>query len=446
MVDKIKDSLKIAPIYIGLALLISLIVSTVVHEASFAETVNYNLTINDSMTLTIPTDTISLNLNPSTSPFATSSITTTVGTNNQYGYTLTMKSSDGGTDLKEQDDSTRVISTLAAETTAADFETLAGARWGYAKNSGNYLPFVSGVEISSSDAAVNADVTNLTFGAKTDYMTPAGTYKITLNFAAVGKTGVQYMQDMASSYCTSTPTIAVDSRDSKEYTIARLADGKCWMISNLNLTGGTALYSNTSNVPDGYPSSGGTAYYTLPQSSSTGFSDNAVAYVYNTGNETSSQSDCTSSQACNSYYSWVAAVAGNQTNVTSDGGKAPYSICPKGWKLPSATTDGVSRSSGGYTGGDFFALTTNYGMSTSSYYENTANFYSQAGPGTTPNFLLAGYYDNSQPKEVGSLGDYWSSSSYSSTRAYSLFLDSSRVNSANDNNRRYGFPVRCILE
>jgi len=220
------------------------------------------------------------------------------------------------------------------------------------------------------------------------------------------------------------------------------------MLTNLNLAGGTKLYSDDSNVPSGYPKSGGTGYYTLPTSSSSGFSSDTTAYVYNTGLETSDQSDCTSTQACNSYYSWLAAVAGNQTSVSSDGGKAPYSVCPKGWKLPSATTDGVSRDSNGYTGGDFYKMilaVTGQSSLANGYYENSSTFYSNAGPGTTPNFLLAGDYYISQLVNGGSYGGYWSSSSSSSTSAYALGFSSGSVYSADNHSRRNGFPVRCVL-
>jgi len=371
-----------------------------------------------------------------------------VGTNNQTGYKLYVSTTNDTTNLVEENDSNLYIETLSSEVSESNFTA---NRWGYKLNSSstNYAPFVSGTLVNSSDTATASVSSTLTFGAKADYNTKAGTYNLALNFQATANPLVQYMQDLNPTLCTTTPTTVVDARDEKEYIIARLADGKCWMTSNLNLAGGTKLYSDDSNVPSGYPKSGGTGYYTLPTSSSTGFSDDTVAYVYNTGLETSNQSDCTSTQACNSYYSWLAATAGNQTNVSSDGGKAPYSVCPKGWKLPSATTDGVSRDSGGYTGGDFYKMilaVTGQSSLAKGYYEYTANFYNNAGPGTTPNFLLAGTYYNSKFYNGGSYGYYWSSSLRSSTSAYYLYFNSGYVYSAYDYDLRFfGMPVRCIL-
>ena len=263
-----------------------------------------------------------------------------------------------------------------------------------------------------------------------------------------------YMQTMSASQCvTGSSTTVADSRDGKEYTVQRLADGKCWMTSNLNLAGGTVLSSDKSDVPS-------TNYYTLPTSTaissgtsvpSDQFSDNYTAYVFNTGNETTSQSDCTSSSPCNSYYSWLAATAGGKDSsgnaVTTNGYNAAYSICPKGWRLPTSTTSNADPlTSPNWKTGDWYALATAYGANLeSNYYETAGTFYTNAGPGTTPNFLLAGYYYSGSFGNGGSGGDYWSSTSSSGANAYSLYFNSSYVNSANYNNRRYGFSVRCVL-
>ena len=242
-----------------------------------------------------------------------------------------------------------------------------------------------------------------------------------------------------------------DTRDSKTYSVAKLADGKFWMTSNLNLAGGTVLSSDKSDVPSA-------SYYTLPASTaitsgtsvaSGQFSSDSGEYVFNTGNNTTT---CDSSTPCNSYYSWLTATAGGKdtsgTAVTGDGYNAAYSICPKGWRLPTATTEGVSRDSGGYTGGDFYQMilaVTGQSSLANGYYESTSNFYNNAGPGTTPGFLLAGNYYNSTFSDGGSYGYYWSSTSISGTTAYSLNFGSSRVSSASNDSRRRGFSVRCVF-
>ena len=251
-----------------------------------------------------------------------------------------------------------------------------------------------------------------------------------------------YMQEVGS--CPDTLTTGQvyslkDSRDEQSYNVAKLADGKCWMITNLNLAGGTVLSSDKSDVPS-------TNYYTLPASSTSGFSSDTAAYVYNSSNTTST---C-SSPGCYSYYSWLAATAGGKDSsgnaVSTNGYNAAYSICPKGWRLPTSTTSNANaQSNNNWKTGDWYALATAYGANLeSNYYQNAATFYNNAGPGTTPNFLLAGNYRSGSFSNGGSNGLYWSYTAYSSTYAYSLYFHSGNVNSADNNRRRYGYSVRCV--
>ena len=250
-----------------------------------------------------------------------------------------------------------------------------------------------------------------------------------------------YMQEVGS--CPDTLTTGQvyslkDSRDEQSYNVAKLADGKCWMITNLNLAGGTVLSSDKSDVPS-------TNYYTLPASSKSGFSSDTTAYVYNSGKITST---CTS-PGCYSYYSWLAATAGGKnssgSSVTANGYNAAYSICPKGWRLPTSTTSNAdATTSPNWKTGDWYALATAYGANLeSSHSQNAATFYNNAGSGTTPNFLLAGFYLNGSFSSGGSSGYYWSSTAGSGA-VYTLRFNSERVSSADSNYRKYGFPVRCV--
>jgi len=238
---------------------------------------------------------------------------------------------------------------------------------------------------------------------------------------------------------TGDTTTLPDARDGQQYTVAKLADGKYWMTTNLNLAGGTTLNASDSNVPSDN-------YYTLPASSTSGFSSDTTASVYNSGNTTST---CTGS-GCYSYYSWLAATAGGKDSsgnaVSTNGYNAAYSICPKGWRLPTSTTSNANaQTSNNWKTGDWYALATAYGANLeSNYYESAATFYNNAGPGTTPNFLLAGVYGRGSFLYGGSYGYYWSSTASSSTRAYGLYFDSGSVASAYNNDRMSGYPVRCV--
>ena len=267
------------------------------------------------------------------------------------------------------------------------------------------------------------------------------------------------MQEVAS--CPDTLTIGQvftieDARDNQDYKVARLADGKCWMVENLNLAGGTAISADTSDVDASYVTNFTTSKnltkdatnntIILPASSTSGFENNNYSNVYNSGNKT----NCGASGQnipCYSYYSWDAATLGSGRSIGTDNTDAPYSICPKGWRLP---TSG-SRSNNGWKRGDFYALATAYGANLeSNYYDDSAttgaNFYDNAGPGTTPNFLLAGSYYYSSFSSGGSAGLYWSSTSYSDIYgAWNMGFDSGGIQSANDFGRRDGFSIRCLF-
>ena len=268
-----------------------------------------------------------------------------------------------------------------------------------------------------------------------------------------------YLQEVGT--CPSTLTTGQvytlkDNRDEQEYKVAKLADNKCWMVENLNLAGGTALSSTDTNVTDAYISSFTTSNnltksgntIVLPASSTSGFNTDNYSYVYNSGNKTST---CTS-PGCYSYYSWDAATLGSGRSISTDNTNAEQSICPKGWKLPS-TYNGSGTAAAAT---DFRALMIGYGGSDSiqSYTSSTnptgATMYSRIGPGSTPNFLLAGYYYSGSFDNGGSRGSYWSSTSYSDTyysaRGFLFYSTySTVVYSANYDDRRAGKSVRCLF-
>jgi len=242
-----------------------------------------------------------------------------------------------------------------------------------------------------------------------------------------------------STMVTDTNYVLKDSRDDQSYNISKLRDGSVWMTTNLNIAGGTTLNAGTSDV---------NADYTLPTSSETGFSSDTTAYVYNSGN-TSGCGASGQNVKCYSYYSYIAATAGSGPSVTGNGQDAPYSICPKGWRLPTSGSheDSGATSITGYKRGDFYKLATAYGVNLeSTYYENSATFYNNLGPGTSANFLLSGNYNGSTFYYGGAYGYYWSSTGGSATTyTRNLAFGTGFVNSASNDYRRNGFSVRCIL-
>ena len=242
---------------------------------------------------------------------------------------------------------------------------------------------------------------------------PAGTYtgkvKYVLvhpNDAATPSTPL-YFQDATSADCGET---MYDNRDTDTYknvayTTATIND-LCWMTRNLDLPGGTALTSSDTNL------NGVTASYALPASSTSGFSDNATAYVYNSGRTVCSNNSTTGS--CYSYYSYAAATAG--TNPSS--GEADSDICPKGWRLP--TSAELTTLTNAYTTGETLAASPFLGV-------------------------YAGYFYNDDFYYGGSNGFYWSSTADSDYGADCLGFgsDSALVYRAYKSS---GVSIRCVAK
>lgn len=201
---------------------------------------------------------------------------------------------------------------------------------------------------------------------------------------------------------------AVDTRDSKQYVIRKLADGNCWMAQNLAL--GNAGYQMTLTSAD----SDVVNDYTLPigQTSFTSTwgpnnqtnaqtSHVAIDDTYLSGGSGTPTSTPTGNltDAVGYRYNWYTATAGTGLyNSTS----ADHSICAKGWTLPGL--DGTARPS--YK----TLINTTYGI-------------------TTPNDLLqapmsmvyGGFYGNySYADHVGQTGGLLTNVAGTSGRVYFL--------------------------
>ena len=193
----------------------------------------------------------------------------------------------------------------------------------------------------------------------------------------------------------------VDSRDERQYTVAKI-NNQYWMTQNLDLAGGTTITNGDSNIT--------ATSYTLPASSTNGFSDSSVAYVYNSG-----YGKCEySSSKCFGYYSFAAATAG--TNPSS--GDATSDICPKGWRLPTRTE-----------------LT------------SIAGLYPTGNDITAAPFLgvYAGYFFMDNTFTGGaSEGQLSSSTAYNNNSAYYLDIDKNSNNSVGNNWKYRGRSIRCV--
>ena len=200
------------------------------------------------------------------------------------------------------------------------------------------------------------------------------------------------------------PTVTVtDVRDDNRYQIAKLADGKCWMLDELRLID-IELNSDTSDLAEGQT-------YTVPASSRTGFSTSKLdsAYLEST---------------YGGHYTWKVATAGEGTVR----GSMEHSICPKNWRLPEG------RNSDSDT--DYSTLYyTAYGG------RNNYDVFAAAAKMRTTGYLL-----NSNHYAAGQSGYWWTNRSEgSSTAIYaSLYPSRSDFAGGGDTNRQNGSSVRCI--
>ena len=441
-------------------LMLSLANITLTSALSYQTETDISFTFNPTISISLSSsDLVIPSLTPGTIA-ESNSINVSVATNAAYGYTLSVNASS---ENLTHSDNVNAFDSIAADSDLPDLIT--DNTWGYSTSLDNGVSWSNYNGLSSANTRL-ADINHLAentinfkIAAKASNIQPSGIYTNTINFIAVAKptpqtiTDLEYLQDFARISTTDLNNVKnsmpknftfmlKDQRDEQGYTIAKLEDGKIWMTKNLNLAGETEITSKLSDVSEGYilPASNGFQEDNkLPASSQSGFGNWAMAYVYNTGKDDTD--DC-SSPGCYSYYSWTAATAGSGISIVTDNMDAPYSICPKGWRLPTSRSTVAGNS-------DFYQLAVAYGMSPGVISQYTSNFYYGAGPGTVPNFLMEGYYYHGSFSSGNQYARYWSSTSNevdaNGDGAYELyFYWRSNIDSAKPDTRRRGSAIRCL--
>lgn len=221
----------------------------------------------------------------------------------------------------------------------------------------------------------------------------------------------------------------LDDRDgsNKNYRIARLADGNCWMLDNLRL-GSTAQSVTLTSANSSISGS-----FVLPKVVTNGLSyDTPVAYGPIVGDPAPGNVG-----GYGFLYNWPAATAGDSQGgypyVEQD---SPASICPRGWRLPSGKTTGefadLDRAFGG-TGSPSGAS-----PSQSSWLSNGAF-----------NGLYSGLYVSNFTGQ-GTRGVFWSRTSNPTITdgAYSASFTSNYIEPGTytGNTMDVGLAVRCLLK
>ena len=275
-----------------------------------------------------------------------------------------------------------------------------------------------------------------------------------------------------------------DQRDNNTYAIAKLADGKCWMIENLrlestnsdNTTGALAqsygtstTYGNFGGLADaestGFSSTytANSLYYSGTQSGSAsiniGTTSNPGYHMprYNNLNTQNRATNPTSNTFANNnttggmysygnYYTWHAAIADLTYNGTNNQSTTGTSLCPKGWHLPEGGSSANASNSEFWQYG--LAIMGNAPSNNSYYQSSETNINGDIAAKVLRkypnNFLYSGGFSTSSIYSRGSLGYYWSSTAGSDYVGYNLNLDNSKVYpGTGNNNKYYGRSIRC---
>ncbi len=282
-----------------------------------------------------------------------------------------------------------------------------------------------------------------------------------------------------------------DQRDNNTYAIAKLADGKCWMIENLRLEaegtrtpekqaltqgyGTSTTYGNFSGLADAESAnfSNSTAanslYYSGTQSGDATINigtsnypgyrmprynnlntpananerpQNPTSDLFTTNNTTAGM------YSYGNYYTWHAAIADLTYNGTNNQSTTNTSLCPTGWRLPlgGASTGDIEQGAADTANkvGGFSYLDRKMG-GTGGVDQSTAA--TSLRWRTFPNnFLYSGNFRISSADNRGVVGYYWSSTANNRYNSYSLYLDSSFVfPGINVDYKHGGYSIRCTV-
>ncbi len=331
-----------------------------------------------------------------------------------------------------------------------------------------------------------------------------------------------YLQDFTASNCNAmtsasfntttgeiTPGSVIaltDKRDDEVYTIAKLADDKCWMIENLRLEHEGTVGNNKNDtsvanqsLSQGYGGTTGTygSFVGLAASESANFSNSTTSLSFADGGmyksslasptdiynpSTSTLEDIGSSNYpgyrfprynSNNTQSLIDSTTytqnyANATSPSTSGTFPGANLYSYGnyytWAAAMANTNYYTSSSTSEAAGTSICPSSwhlpssngtakEYGTLSTSYGGTGSN---QDGVGTGDimsnrfrsfpnNFLYSGYFNGSSAFNRGSFGYYWSRSAYNNYYSYRLHLSSTNLYPSHSYNKYNGFSVRCLI-
>ena len=352
-----------------------------------------------------------------------------------------------------------IITSYEKTATSGTYQTPAGRAGqdvflGWSTNPNANADAEESLYTNEADFIANAPYTNID-NTVTMYAVWGKTFNASYNDAGKSRLSGHYkMQDGTEELCKeiyvgATETL-IDVRDNTTYMAGRLKDGKCWMLDNLALDPTNSTTAANMNASNTNATQEAITNLLNGGSTSTGWSNTAVANVTtNFSNNdsyiqprinnaskdtlvTSYGPASTSGQAkVGIYYNFCAASASTYCYASNSGVDvpdtnidAPQDICPANWRMP---TGGNSR--------EYYALAQKYG-------NDAANTNSLQYNLSTP---LSGSYGGSSAIGQGSHGVWWSSTYYYSDDMYNLNVSPTSVYPYNGVHRYYGQSMRCLM-
>ena len=295
-------------------------------------------------------------------------------------------------------------------------------------------------------------------------------------------------------------TALTDTRDGNVYTVAKLADGKCWMVENLRLNNEHTTSSTDIAKAQGYNTYSGIGtdygdFIGLASSEDKNFtstnptaannntndyysSDNStIININNSGypayriprynnNNTNTSDNATNSRGLaladsvdaensrarwygyGNYYNWPAAMASTKY------GAMDTSICPKGWEPPlgykstGTLADGANDAANRVGGFSYLdRIMGGTGQSQTNVGGTAGSTQSKKWRSFPNNFVFSGMFISDSASERGSYGYYWSRTASDAMNVYVFQLYSSNINTGTSaHSKYYGDSLRCIAQ
>ncbi len=501
MLRSYKSSLLVLPAI----LLAGLYINTNVFADS--NDVDFSITVNPSLTLALSSNTVNFSITPTAQgAYNSANFTVTSATNNAYGYTLVMGTSNvdlTSNTINPTTGTNPIIPTLTETQdgiSAADFEASTDStilnHYGVAigaNNNFNAMKTTQQIKKTTANNASGVDNTVIALASKLDLSTVPGTYSTTINFQITanplpggleeayqnaGKTkatigGKEYyaMQDMNSTICSNATVIGdaievYDKRDNTIYRIGKLADNKCWLLDNLaidlvntslaDLKGKTNADDATleylkgvrtrdpATDSDGNYATAGVANWTSGNSYS--------APLVNMASKDITRADLTNPADTmteaddwkfGGYYNYCAASAGSYCYGNGTNEGTPVDKPDTDIDAEYDICPSGWRMPTGGASGEYQALANAITGGTSNWIKTEPEYSNIRKALSLP---LSGLFNNDSASNQGSSGGFWSSTYYNSYRMYRLRVSASDVFPQYDGNRSNGDSVRCIAQ